>query len=107
MNILVGNKLRMLRKSKNMSQEEVADYLHVSQSAYARMENGESSSWAAHILKISKIFAISPEELLKIDNEEKKEVLPYAIAQLSEKVIEQYEERIKELKKVIKDLRKK
>ncbi|WP_343704822.1 helix-turn-helix transcriptional regulator [Flavobacterium sp.] len=106
MNVLVGNKLRMLRKSKNMSQEEVADYLHISQSAYARMENGESGSWAIHILKISKIFVISPEELLIMDDERKDESSSGAVTQLSKKVIEQYEERIKELKKVIKDLKK-
>lgn len=44
MNISIGNKLKQLRKSKSMSQEQVADYLHLSQSAYARMESGESHS---------------------------------------------------------------
>jgi len=105
MNIVVGNKLKTLRKSKNMSQEEVADYLHISQSAYARMESGESHSWANHILKICKIFGIAPEELLKLDNN-KGFSSEEAIAQISDKVIQQYEERIKELKKVIKDLKR-
>lgn len=101
MNIIVGNKLKTLRKNKKMSQEEVADYLHISQSAYARMESGESNSWVNYILKISKIYEINPDELLRIDGNREFSSENF----LSEKVIEQYEERIKDLKKVIKDLK--
>lgn len=68
MNIFVGDKLRKLRKSKNMSQEEVADFLNLSQSAYARMESGETHSWANHILKICRLFEINPYELLRKDD---------------------------------------
>jgi len=111
MNVVIGNKLKILRKNKNMSQEELADCLHMSQSAYARMESGESHSWASHILKICKIFAITPEELLRVEyskadfNKKATSSTP-EVVQLSEEVIEQYEERIKELKKVIKELKK-
>lgn len=101
MNVIVGNKLKTLRKNKKMSQEEVADYLHISQSAYARMESGESNSWVNYILKISKIYEINPDELLRIDGNREFSSENF----LSEKVIEQYEERIKDLKKVIKDLK--
>lgn len=111
MNIIVGNKLKILRKNKKMSQEEVADYLRISQSAYARMESGESHSWASHILKICTIFGIPPEELLKIeavkrDSNPKEISSADSVAQLSDNVIEQYEERIEELKKVIRDLKR-
>lgn len=110
MNVIVGNKLKILRRNKKMSQEEVADYLRISQSAYARMENGESHSWANHILNICEIFEIAPEDLLKAEN--KKEVSKVdnlsanRVAQLSDKIIEQYEERIRELKQTIVDLKK-
>jgi len=104
MNIVVGNKLKILRKNKKMSQEEVADCLHISQSAYARMESGESSSWANHILTICKIFVITPEDLLKVDLNRGISSINDA-DQLSDQIIEQYEERIKELKKMIKDLK--
>lgn len=102
MNIVVGNKLKILRKNKNMSQEEVADCLYISQSAYARMESGESSSWANHILTICKIYEIAPEDLLKVDVNSKGS----PSKQVSSQIIEQYEERIKELKNVIKELKK-
>jgi transcriptional regulator with XRE-family HTH domain len=105
MNILIGNKLKLLRKNKDMSQEEVADYLHISQSAYARMESGESSSWANHMFKICKIFDITTEDLLKIETNQKEASSSGSNIQISDTIIEQYEERIKDLKKIIKDLK--
>ena len=112
MNAVIGNKLKQLRKNKGMSQEQVADYLHVSQSAYARMENGESHSWASHITEICQVFEISAEELVKnegvvIGNIGTNNGGGYIqiVNQLSEKLMEQYEERIKELKDIIEDLR--
>lgn len=111
MNIIVGNKLKTLRKNKDLSQEEVADFLSISQSAYARMESGESHSWANHILKICAIFDIIPEDLLKIDTIQgkvirKEKSTEINVSELSDGIIEQYAERIKELKKTIKDLKK-
>ncbi|MBG6061000.1 transcriptional regulator with XRE-family HTH domain [Flavobacterium sp. CG_9.1] len=114
MNINVGNKLKQLRKSKSMSQEQVADYLHLSQSAYARMESGESHSWASHIDKLCEVFEITPEELVRgekmiVGNIGTNNGVGYAevVNQLSEKLIEQYEERIKDLKQTILDLKNK
>lgn len=103
MNKTVGYRLKILRKNKGMSQEEVADFLHMSQSAYARMEAGENHSWANHLNEICKVFDISPEELVKVEKVLKEENANSSL--ISRKLIEQYEERIKELKKVIEDLR--
>lgn len=109
MNATIGKKLRDMRKQKGWSQEQVADSLYLSQSAYARIENGESCSWANNLDQICKVFEITPEELVKNENE----VIinnnqqggssnnAIVINQLSEKLIEQYEERIKELKETI------
>ena len=112
MNSIVGNKLKQLRKSKDMSQEQVADYLHLSQSAYARIERGESSSWASHANKICEFFKITPEELVTNEIGQNKETTDdlneaFIINQLSDKIVEQYEARIKELKKTIKELKRK
>lgn len=112
MNVNIGSKLKKLRKNKNWSQEQVSDLLGLSQSTYARIESGESHSWANHLDKICEVFEISPEELFKQDkviiNNNQQGGVGYAetINQLSEKVIEQYEERIKELKQTIIDLKK-
>ena len=64
MNAIISEKIKRLRKAKGLSQEEVADKLHISQSAYARMETGESQSWSTHLQKLSEIFDVNPENFL-------------------------------------------
>lgn len=112
MNTTVGNKLKKIRKQKGWSQEIVADKLHISQSAYARIETGESNSWATHLETICTVFEIQPEELLKNDclivgNIGTNNGVGYAeiVNQLSEKLIEQYENRLKEKDEIIIELR--
>lgn len=114
MNTSIGSKLKKLRKQKGWSQEQVSDYLSISQSAYARMENGESHSWASHLDKICQVFEIDIEELFKedkiiINNNQQggSSTNAYVVNNLSEKLIEQYEERIKELKEIIAELKNK
>jgi DNA-binding helix-turn-helix protein len=78
MNEIVGEKIKNLRKSRNLSQEEVAEFLHVSQSTYARIESGASNSWAGYILPICEFFGIQPEELLKTDHIVSITIIPLA-----------------------------
>ena len=103
MNEIVGEKIKNLRKSRNLSQEEVAESLHVSQSTYARIESGASNSWAGYILPLCEFFGIQPEELLKTDhivinnnNTSCQYSGGYVVNQLSDKLIEQYEKRLAE-----------
>lgn len=114
MNKIVGDNLKVLRKSKNMSQEEAADHLKISQSAYARMERGESTSWAIHFNKICQMFEITSEELVKkglgdsvyesLMNIEGKKVTN--MLSTYRKIIKQYELQIEDLKTIIKHLNK-
>jgi len=111
MNVLIGKRIRNLRKQKGLSQEAVADYLHVSQSTYARIENGESHSWASYIEPISKLFEIQPEELIKqesvvINHNQKGGGGYIQINQHPyEMLIQQYEQRLKEKDEIISLLR--
>jgi len=111
MNVLVGKKIRTLRKQKGLSQEQVADHLHISQSTYARIENGESHSWSSYIEPISKLFEIQPEELVKTENiivnqnQQGGNGAFIINQQLSEKLIEQYEQRLKDKDEIITLLR--
>ena len=117
MTTAVANKIRNLRKAKGYSQEEVAERLSISQSAYARIERGESHSWAAHLEKLNEIFEVKPEDLLSddINNFNSLDQLGgfafqnvgtiNTINSLSEKLIEQYEVRIAELKEEVTSLK--
>ncbi|MBW3520299.1 helix-turn-helix domain-containing protein [Flavobacterium sp. NKUCC04_CG] len=69
MNNFVGQKLKALRISQFLTQESLADKLHISQSTYARMENGKSNSWVNHIEGFCKLYQIQPEELLRFSDE--------------------------------------
>ena len=110
---MVGEKIKALRKQKGVSQEAVAEYLHISQSAYARIEKGESSSWATHLEQLCDFFEVSPEELLKTEslimNENHQGGNFYNASvihhELSEKLIAQYEARIAEKDALIAELR--
>lgn len=111
----VAEKIKRLRKSKGLSQDDMAERLHISQSAYARIETGESHSWATHIEKLSEILEIKPEDFLtdetnnlEQENTDQKGGMAFqfvgtinTINNLSEKLIEQYEERIAELKEQV------
>lgn len=111
----VAEKIKRLRKSKGFSQDDMAEKMHISQSAYARIETGESHSWAAHIEKLSEILEIKPEDFLtdetnnlEQENTDQKGGMAFqfvgtinTINNLSEKLIEQYEERIAELKEQV------
>lgn len=114
----VAEKIKRLRKAKGFSQDDMAERMHISQSAYARIENGESHSWAAHIEKLSEIFEVKPEDFLtdETNNFSSLDQLGGFAFQnvgtittinsfLSEKLVEQYEERIKELKEQVQDLK--
>ncbi|GAA3780517.1 hypothetical protein GCM10022271_10980 [Corallibacter vietnamensis] len=65
MNSQVVDKIKSLRYNKGLSQEQVADYLNISQSTYARIENGDSNSWSNYINPICQLFEINPEDLLR------------------------------------------
>jgi transcriptional regulator with XRE-family HTH domain len=104
----IGLKLLELRKQKSWSQEQTADYLKISRSAYQRIETGEGFSWACNLENICTIFEIQPEELLKestiiISNNQQggNSTNAYVINQLSEKIIEQFELRLKEKDEII------
>lgn len=119
MNTIVAEKIKRLRKAKGLSQETVAEQLSISQSAYARIENGESNSWSHHLEKLSEIFEVKPESFIMDDtnnfnnqNHELNGGMAFqfvgtinTINSLSEKLIEQYEERIEELKNQVKELK--
>ena len=65
MKIAIGKQIKALRKNKGVSQEAVADYLNISQSAYSRIENGDSNSWSIHFDKLCNFYVIKPARMFK------------------------------------------
>ncbi|WP_235830878.1 helix-turn-helix domain-containing protein [Flavobacterium ustbae] len=85
--------------SKNWSQEQVADFLHISQSTYARIERGDGSSWANYIRKICELYKITAVDIFEEDDER--------IEKKPQEIEEKLGDSIKDLKKIVKSLKKK
>ncbi|SIQ39351.1 MULTISPECIES: helix-turn-helix transcriptional regulator [unclassified Chryseobacterium] len=109
----IGDKLRGLRNEKGFSTIEIAEKLDISESTYRRFENDKSFPDVFTLDKIAKIYDknftdLLPEGMTIINNNngEYSNNAGYIVNQyLSEKLIEQYEERISELKDLIRSLK--
>ena len=60
----VSEKIRTLRKSKGMSQEELAGQVNISRHAVSRWENGTALPDADNIVQLSKLFGVTTDYLL-------------------------------------------
>lgn len=63
MNIRLGEKIRTLRKAKNISQEKLAQYLGVSFQAVSKWENGMTMPDVTMIPALASFFEVSTDEL--------------------------------------------
>ncbi len=63
-NKLIGQKLSLLRASKDISQQKLSDYLGVSRPTVTQIEKGERNLTPEEILKLSEFFNISLNELI-------------------------------------------
>jgi len=110
MNEIVGSRIREYRKQKGLTQEEVAEQLHISQPTYARIENGQSNSWPCYLAPLCTLFNISAEKLfeeqqfIKSDTSNNKDSLADKLIKLLEARIEEKEIVIESLKKQINKL---
>lgn len=104
----LGTKLRELRTGRNLSQTQVAMELDVSQTAYGKWESDQSKPGLDNLLKISEFYETDIYDLLEnkdgnhnfnntYDNSNVNNAVETINYYISEKLVEQYEERIKEL----------
>lgn len=63
----VGEKLRLLRKLKGFTQEELAEKLHLSRRAYANLETDTTKIDIARMAQIARVYDIELEELLNFN----------------------------------------
>ena len=103
----LGKKLRTLRAEKGYTQEKIADMLGIPQATYSNLENNKGKVDLKLLEKVASVYEIDMVELLKNESlifynqENSGGQNGLIINQLSEKLIEQYESRILELKETI------
>ena len=107
----IATKVKLLREKKKISQEYISHQLGLSQGQYSRRENGEVKFVAEEIGKLAKILKVS---VSHIYGEETNSFTVHTqnggnfgqYIQVSEKLIEQYEARLKEKDEMILLLKK-
>lgn len=73
--MIFGEKLKTERKNRGWSQEELAEKLFVSRQAVSKWENGQNYPSIEVIMKVSDLFGVSIDELLRSDEELKEKVI--------------------------------
>ena len=84
MTIKIGEKIRSLRKQKNISQDVLAQYLGVSFQAISKWENGDNLPDVVMIPAIASFFDVSTDELFdfnRLETERKVQQLCWDIAE--------------------------
>lgn len=66
-NMKFNEKIKTLRKGSNMSQQELAEKLHIHVTHLSKMENGHLSPSIDIVQRLMKVFAVSADQLLNDD----------------------------------------
>lgn len=67
----MGNRIKILRRQANLTQEQIGQFLGIDQSMVAKIEKGERNLTTVQLEKLSNLFACSEDYLLGISDEEK------------------------------------
>jgi len=72
----IGDNLKKLRESKNLTQQEMADIIHTHRTGYSKMENNQQEIPVDCLVALSKYFAIPIDDIVFFDekNDVPKEV---------------------------------
>ena len=68
----LGEKIKQLRKSKSISQEELASMLKINRNYLSRIETGKSEPTSSILKNVAEIFNVDLNSLLDIEDEESK-----------------------------------
>lgn len=69
MNQLLGSRIKMIRISKDKTQEQVASMLGISRQKYARIENGANNITLETISNIARVFGVSVNDITRVLDE--------------------------------------
>jgi DNA-binding XRE family transcriptional regulator len=67
-NITFGQHLRLLREKVNLTQEELASFLHITHQSISKWENDQSLPSIDYCLPLAKVFKCSLDDLFKYLN---------------------------------------
>jgi len=65
----IGQKIKKLRELKNLTQTHLAQELGITQSAYSKIELGESEVTYGRLEKISSVLGMKPEEVIAFNDQ--------------------------------------
>lgn len=102
MNLQLGKKIRTLRKSKNLSQEMLAQYLGVSFQAVSKWEKGETMPDVTLIPAIASFFEVSTDDLFDYNRTETQRKVQQACWDIAEYRNKDPERAEHELRKLLK-----
>ncbi|HEM6083648.1 TPA: helix-turn-helix transcriptional regulator [Streptococcus suis] len=60
-------RLKNLREDKDLTQAQVAEYLHCSQSAYSRIESGKQDVPTSFLKQLARLYKVTTNYLLEMD----------------------------------------
>ena len=87
--MILAEKIAKLRKQNSWSQEELAEKLGISRQSVSKWESGASIPDLDKIVRMSGIFGVSTDYLLKDEMREwMKDVNPFAVHAISERLLE-------------------
>ena len=66
---MIGSNIKKLRVQQGMTQKNLADKLFVSAQAVSRWENNEVEPSVSTIIELAKIFGVSTDEIMGIENQ--------------------------------------
>jgi transcriptional regulator with XRE-family HTH domain len=61
----IGENLRILRNKKNISQQEIADFLGIDRKTYVSWESGETDIKSSHIPKLAEYLQVEINDLFR------------------------------------------
>ncbi|MEG0546251.1 MAG: helix-turn-helix domain-containing protein [Oscillospiraceae bacterium] len=65
---MLSKQLRVLRKQKGFTQQEIADFLKIHRTTYASYELGRIRPDVAMLVTLSKLYLISLDVIMEVDN---------------------------------------
>lgn len=60
----IGERIKAIRESKGITQNALADIIHVSPSYISRIENNSSNLSVAYVCTIAKALGVTPQDIL-------------------------------------------